>query len=78
MIHQLSESSAFRESDSRPPQDTSATGSPSPIKLKVASVIMAAPMLLTAAYSTAGRKPGSRCFRRMYPKLPPIIRAAVT
>lgn len=75
IIHQLPERRAPWDMDIRLPQDTAVSGSPNPRKLRVDSVIMACPMLVTTINMIEGTKPGSRCFPRIYQKPPSITLA---
>jgi len=65
MIHQLPVSSAFSESDSMLPQDTTSSGSPSPRKLSVDSARIAPRTFIITMNRIDGRKLGARCTRRM-------------
>ena len=60
IIHQQPESSTFWDMDMRLPQDTVVRGSPSPRKLKVDSVSMACPMLVTTMNMMEEIKLGTR------------------
>ena len=65
IIHQLPESSAVSDIDIREPHETVSIGRPSHKKLKVASIPMAAPTLLTTMNMIELMKLGARCLRTM-------------
>lgn len=78
IIHQLPFVSARCDSDSILPQEMISGGSPSPIKLKVASAAMALRIFITIINIIEERKFGNRWRTRIWKKLPPIHFAAVT
>ena len=78
IIHQEPVIRAFSARDSILPQVIISTGSPIPIKLKVASDIMAVLTFMITMNIIAEKKFGVRCFHNIWKKLPPIHLDAIT
>ena len=76
MTHQVFRSSALSARASMLPSDTTSTGSPRPMKLRVASMIMPVLTLDTIMNSTADITLGMRCLRRIRKNDAPMQRAA--
>ena len=72
MTHQVFMISARLARDSMLPQDSTSTGSPSPRKLSVDSMVIHVLILETTANITADNTLGIRCRHITYRKLPPV------
>ena len=76
MSHQQFDSSTDSDMDMRLPHETVVSGSPSPKKLRVDSVIIACPIAVTTMYIMEEMKFGNRCLFKIYPKSAPMVLAA--